>query len=208
MLQGKAVIKQPFTPDRKLAGDALHLPTREESINPKNNSGGLSALHDLAAHWPDPDPKKIRAVLVFTDGASRYDNLGGTVHTNQEVDTVSKDLIRAGIAPFGVFYVNTDYRAGSPLNSGALNKINFGGQNDLDQLAKMTNGEALYYPEQTTSMLSSLFYRFYSILYSEALVTVTTKGSGLQRLDVKSSSDAIKVVGPDQVMIGNELPAK
>jgi hypothetical protein len=40
------------------------------------------------------------------------------------------------------------------------------------------------------------------------VVTVTVKGSGLQRLDIKSNSDEIKVVGPDEVVIGNVLLTK
>ena len=50
MLQGKAVIKQPFTTDRTLAGNALHLPTMEDSMNPTNVSRGL----DLSARPGDP----------------------------------------------------------------------------------------------------------------------------------------------------------
>jgi hypothetical protein len=184
LLQGKAVIKQPFTTDRMLAGDALHLPTKEEAINPKNNSGGLSGLRDLAIHWPDPDPKKVRAVLVFT-------NRGGG-------DSAS--MIRAGIAPFPVYYADLDI----PVDT--LTVVS--GQSVLDQLVKMTNGEALYYPQERATSFGPMLYRFYSILYSEAVVTVAAKGTGLQRLDIKSSSREINVVGPDEVMIGNGLPAK
>ena len=202
MLQGKVKLKQPFTIDRTLAGNALHLPTTLEAINPKNSNGDpYYCLHDLAVHWPDPDPKKVRAVLIFTNGNPLYNNTGPHDQTNQDVDVASMDLIRAGIAPFSVYYVDLNIPLGSP-GSGSE------GQGYLDQLAKMTNGQALYYPHETTSTFGPVLYRFYSILYSEAVVTVTAKGSGLQRLDIKSSNDAIKVVGPDLVMIGNELPAK
>ena len=205
LLQGKAVIKQPFTADRTVAGNALHLPTILEALNPKNDNGDpYNCLHDLAVHWPDPDPKKVRAVLVFPGGhGNHYASQGsGFEQTNHEVDSVSYDLIRAGIAPFSIDYVPPEIPIGSPGSvSGGIS----------DQLSKMTNGEAIsYYGVRgaTSTSVDPLLYRFYSILYSEAVVTVTAKGSGLQRLDIKSSNDAIKVVGPDQVMIGNELPAK
>jgi len=195
MLQGKAVIKQPFTTDRTLAGNALHLPTMEDSMNPTNVSRGLSCLHDLAIHWPDPDPKKVRAVLLFTGG-------GGGVP--------SIDLERAGIAPFAVFYINLDLeKDGVTYTPDAMSRsVGYVGQDNLDFLAKLTNGEALYYPHQITTTFTPLLYKFYTIMSSEAVVTVTVKGSGLQPLDIKSSSNEIKIVGPDQVMIGNELLAK
>jgi hypothetical protein len=203
LLQGKAVIKQPFTADRTLAGNALHLPTILEALNPKNDNGDpYSCLHDLAVHWPDPDPKKVRAVLVFPGGHGNHYASQGLDQTDHEVVSVSDDLIRAGIAPFSIDYVPPEIPIGSPGSvSGGIS----------DQLSKMTNGEAIsYYGVQgtTSTSLDPLLYRFYSILYSEAVVTVTAKGTGLQRLDIKSSNDAIKVVGPDQVMIGNELPTK
>lgn len=195
MLQGEAVIKQSFTTDRVLAGSALHLPTMEDSMNPTNVSRGLSCLHDLAIHWPDPDPKKVRAVLLFTGG-------GGGVP--------SIDLERAGIAPFAVFYINLDLeKDGVTYTPDAMSRgVGYVGQDNLDFLTKLTNGEALYYPHQITTTFTPLLSKFYSILSSEAVVTVTVKGSGLQPLDIKSTSNEIKIVGPDHVMIGNELPTK
>ena len=110
----------------------------------------------------------------------------------------------------GVFYINLDlepdgvsYRL-DPLTG----KAGYGGQDNLDYQAWMTNGAALYYPHWMTTTFTPLLNMFYSILSSEAVVTVTVKGSGLQRLDIKSNSDEIKVVGPDEVVIGNVLLTK
>jgi len=195
MLQGRVVITQPYTTDRSLAGNALHLPTMEDALNPMKVSRGLTCLRDLVVHWPDPDPKKVRAVLLFTNGSGSFPPI---------------ELERAGIVPFSVFYINlilendgVSYRF-DPQTA----NVGYGGQDNLDYLARLTNGEALYYPQQITSTFTPLLYRFYSILSSEAVVTVTAKGSGLQRLDIKSNNDEIKIVGPDQVMIGNEIPTK
>jgi len=206
LLQGKVVIKQPFTTDRTLAGNALHLPTMEDVLNPKNVSRGLSGLGDLVNHWPDPDPKKVRAVLLFTNGG-----VGDSANNLEHGGAIPQiALLRAGIVPFTVFYINLDlepdgvsYRL-DPLTG----KAGYGGQDNLDYQAWMTNGAALYYPHWMTTTFTPLLNMFYSILSSEAVVTVTVKGSGLQRLDIKSNSDEIKVVGPDEVVIGNVLLTK
>ena len=72
LLQGRAVVVQPFTTDRELAGKALIPKTRAEAANPKNDNGNpFQCLRDLAAKWPTPDPAKLRAVLIFTDGITR-----------------------------------------------------------------------------------------------------------------------------------------
>jgi hypothetical protein len=206
LLQGKAKIAQPLTTDRTLAGNALQLPTKEEAANTQNQDGSpYYCLQDLALHWPDPDPRKVRAVLVFTDGTPRYNNSGGAgLQVNPEVDMASQSLLRAGIPAFSFFYINLEIPIGPEKRGGV------GGQDKLDQLAEATNGQALYYPGITpaTPAFSPLLYRFYSILYSEAVVTVNAKGSGLKPLDLKSSRDDLKVVGPQEVMIGNELPRK
>jgi hypothetical protein len=72
LLQGNVKVVQPFTTDRDLAGKALIAKAREEAANPKNDNGNpYQCLRNLAAHWPDGDPGKLRAVLMFTDGITR-----------------------------------------------------------------------------------------------------------------------------------------
>jgi hypothetical protein len=53
-----------------------------------------------------------------------------------------------------------------------------------------------------------MLYQFFSILHSEAVVTVSAKGSGVKPLDIRSSRADLKVAGPDQVVIGNEMPKR
>jgi hypothetical protein len=203
LLQGKAQIRQPFTTDRTLAGNALHMPSMEDVLNPKNNNGNpYYCLHDLAAHWPDPDPKKVRAVLVFTDGIFIS---GGNGYGLQAMEIAIEDLIRAGVAPFSIFYLDH-----GSMNASVENAMIMSGQDELDELARSTNGQALYIPHAltTTAGFVPLLHRFTSILKSEAVVTVTVKGAGLQRLDIKSANEGIKVAGPDEVVIGNGMSAK
>jgi hypothetical protein len=204
LLQGKAKIVQTFTTDRALAGNALHIPTEENAADPRNNNGNpYHCLQDLAFHWPDPGPKKVRAVLMFTSGFDSYSTrFQGMDTLNPDVDLASRGLIRAGIAPFAFLYEEPV----PPIGRKA------GGCRDcLDQLTAATNGQAFYYPpaaHATHVSFAPLLSRFYSLLNSEAVVTVTAKGSGLKPLDIKSGRDDIKVVGSDSVMIGNALPVK
>ncbi len=208
MLQGKTKIDQIFTADRTLAGNALHLQTEEEAASPKNNNGNIYyCLEDLAVNWPDPDPKKVRAVLLFTDGIGRSASvrssgatIEGTLQLNPDVDVASQFLIRAGIAPFPFYYVDLVPLAGQKSGSGYIG--------NLDQLTAETNGQALYDGPLPPRTFGPLLYRFYSILDSEAVVTVAAKGSGLKTLDIKSSREDIKVAGPNEVMIGNGMPKK
>ena len=207
MLQGKAKILQPFTTDHALAGAALHSPSKEEAAGPKADNGDpYYCLQDLAAHWPDSDPAKVRAVLVFTDGTVRYNNSGYASRHHATVDMTAQSLLRAGIAPFALYMAD---RSGTPL-AGLIGRK--GCTDCLDQLAAPTNGQALYYAEINTqtpdTSFSPLLYRFYAILYTEAVVTVTSKGSGLKPLDIKSSRDDIKIAGPESVMIDNVIPKK
>jgi len=206
LLQGKAKVVQPFTTDHALSGNALSPPSNDGASSPKGDNGDpYYCLQDLAVHWPDPDPAKVRAVLVFTDGTVRYNNSGYASQNNPTVDMAAQDLLRAGIAPFTIYHSD---RAIATL-PGQIDRK--GCPECLDQLAATTNGQSLYYAEMglpAAGSFSPLLYRFYSILYTEAVVTVTAKGSGLKSLDIKTSRDDIKVTGPVSVMIGNVLPKK
>ena len=206
MLQGKAKIIQPLTTDHALAAAALHPPSKEEAAGPKADNGDpYYCLQDLATHWPDPDPAKVRAVLVFTDGIVRYNNSGYASQTNPTVDMTAQSLLRAGIAPFALYYSD---RPGTPLPGQIARK---GCTDCLDQLAAATNGQALFAQADSptpSASFSPLLYRFYAILYTEAVATVTSKGSGIKPLDIKSTRDDIRIAGPESVTLGNILPKK
>jgi hypothetical protein len=196
LAQGKAKIAQTFTTNRTLAGKALHMPTKRE----ESDSGGpYYGLHDLAVHWPNPDPKKVRAVLVFTDGVY-YDpppyvsDFTAQEAVSQSIDMASQSLMRAGIASFPLY--SRSFWAPVPQPP-ACTKC-------LDQLAAGTGGQAIYTPQ--TGQLTPLLDQFYAILNSEAVVTFVVKGSGLTRLDIKSNHVDRGVVGPQTVMIGNQTP--
>ena len=82
-----------------------HAKTRAEAANPKNDNGNpFQCLRDLAAQWPTPDPAKLRAVLMFTDGIIRSNGqimVGGAngEQMNPDVSGASQLLQREGSSP-------------------------------------------------------------------------------------------------------------
>jgi hypothetical protein len=202
LLQGKAKITQSFTTDRKLAGDALHEPQNTDL--PKNDNGNpFSCLRDLAAHWPSPDPKKLRAVLMFTDGIIRNNNTPqGGDQLNPDVEAAAQSLMRAGIMPFPFFYMDPVTPQGRS-EGGQLE-----GQTNFDQLTTGTQGQSLYEGQYAPATFDPLLQRFFTVLNSMAVATVDVKSSGFKNVDVKSSREDIGVLAPDGVTIGNVLKTK
>ncbi|HWB32432.1 MAG TPA: hypothetical protein VG714_04600 [Acidobacteriaceae bacterium] len=203
LLQSHVKVTQPPTTDRALVDKVLIPQTREEAGNPKNDNGNpFSCLRDLAAHWPNADATKLRAVLVFTDGIIRSNaqSQAGD-QESPDVDGASQSLERAGIIPYPFYWmdppppVDPNRSEGGPLE----------GQQNFSQLVKYSGGYPLFEGMFSPGSIGPLLDRLYTVLQSEAVVTVTAKGSPgkFTRLDVKATSDDMKIVGPDSVMIGN-----
>jgi hypothetical protein len=201
LLQGKAKITQGFTTDRQLAGAALKEP--QDTALPKNDNGSpYQCLKDLANHWPEPDPKKLRAVLMFTDGINRFNSFQGGDQDDPDVLSASALLVRAGIMPFPFFYLDPVTPQGRS-EGGQLD-----GQNNFDLLASTTQGQALYEGQYAPATFDPLLNRFYAVLNSMAVATLDTKGSGFKTVDVKSSREDLGVNAPDGVTLGNVLGGK
>ncbi len=202
LLQGKAKIAQGFTTDRKLAGDALKVP-QDTALAKNDNGNPFSCLRDLAAHWQNPDPKKLRAVLMITDGIIRNNAMPqGSDQLNPDVDAANQSLMRAGIMPFPFFYMDPVPPQGRS-EGGQLE-----GQSNFDQLTAGTQGQSLYEGQFAPGTFDPLLERFYGVLNSMAVATISTKGSGFKTVDVKSSREDIGVIGPDSVTLGNILKTK
>jgi hypothetical protein len=201
MLQSKVVVAQTFTTDRTAVGNAMKQKTMQEAANPKNDNGNpFSCLRDLAAHWPSPDPGKLRAVLMFTDGIIRNNaSPQGSDQLNPDVDGASQSLQRAGIVPYPFFYMDNPPIPGR--NAGGQLE----GQTNFTQLISDTGGAALQEGQFSPGTFDPLLNKLYSVLESEAVVTVDAPQAAgkFQRLDIKSSKDDIKIYGPDSVMAGN-----
>ena len=204
LYEGRVVVTQPFTTDRDLAGKALIAKTREEASNPKNDNGNpYSCLGDLAAKWPNGDPAKLRAVLMFTDGITRSNGQQqGGDQLNPDVEGASQKLQRAGVVPYPFFWMDPISPDPNRSSGGQLE-----GQQNFSQLDADTGGAGLYEGLFAPGSLAPLLNKLYSTLESEAVVTVNAPGGPgkLTRLDIKSTRDDIKIFGPDQVMTGNVL---
>jgi hypothetical protein len=204
MLQSQVKIVQPFTTDRDAVGKVLIQKTREEAANPKSDNGNpYSCLRWLSAHWPNGDPAKLRAILMFTDGIIRNNaQPQGGDQLNPDVDGASLLLQKDGIAPYPFFYMDFPVVDPNRSEGGQLE-----GQTNYSQLTADTGGEGLWEGQFSPGSFDPLLNKFYSVLQSEAVVTVTAPGKpGKQmRLDVKSSKEDIKILGPDQVTAGNTL---
>ena len=81
LLQGKVTIVSSRSPRTAISpARRLSPKTRAEAANPKNDNGNpFQCLRDLAAKWPTPDPAKLRAVLMFTDGITRSNGQVGAM---------------------------------------------------------------------------------------------------------------------------------
>jgi hypothetical protein len=208
MLQGKVKVVQTFTADRDLVGKALVPKTKEEAASTKNDNGNpFRCLADLATRWPDPDPATLRAVLMFTDGIIRNNSAGqdSLDQMNPDVAAASNNLQRSGIVPYPFFFMDVVPPDPTRSEGGQLE-----GQQNFSQLDDGTGGAGLYEGMFAPGSFSPLLNRLYSVLQSEAVVTVAAPGSPgkFQRVDLKSNRDDIRLVGPDQVTIGNVLGKK
>jgi len=204
MLQSQVKIIQPFTTDRDAPGKVFVRKTREEAANPKNDNGNpYSCLRWLSAHWPNPDPAKLRAVIMFTDGIIRNNaQPQGADQLNPDVDGASLILQKAGIVPYPFFYLDYPVVDSNRPEGGQLEA-----QTLYSQLTADTGGEGLWEGQFSPGSFDPLLNKFYSVLQSEVIVTVTApaKPGKQMRLDVKSAKDDFKINGPDQVTVGNVI---
>ena len=204
MLQSKVVVAQDFTTDRTLAGNALKQKTREEAASPKNDNGNpYSCLRYLAGHWPQVDPGKLRAVLMFTDGIERNNNQSqGGDQLNPDVDGASRLFQASSIIPYPFYYLDFPLPDPNRPEGGQLE-----GQQFFSELTANTGGEPLYEGQFSPGSFDPLLDRLYSTLQSQAIVTVDAPGAPGKsgRLDIKSSREDIKILAPDTVTYGNVL---
>jgi len=204
LLQGKVVVAQPFTTDRDLAGKALIAKTRLEAANPKNDNGNpFQCLGYLAAHWPTPDPGKLRAVLLFNDGVIRSNSLGGGGdQIDPNVVGASQKLQLASIVPYPFFWQDPIIPDPNRGQGGQLE-----GQTLFSEMDSTSGGAGLFEGLFAPGSLDPLLNRLYSTLKSEAVLTVDDpdKPGKMSRLDLKSTRDDIKLFGADQVVSGNVL---
>lgn len=204
LLQGKVIVTQPFTTDHDLAGKALVAKTREEAADPKNDNGNpFACLGYLARHWPSPNPGKLRAVLMFTDGIIRNNaqpQSGDQVDPN--VLAAAAELEIASITPYPFFWQDPIVPDPNRSEGGELE-----GQENFAEMDAPTGGAGLFHGLFAPGSLDPLLSRLYATLQSEVVLTVADpfKPGTKKDLDMKSTRDDIKLFGPDQVVSGNVI---
>jgi hypothetical protein len=207
LLQGRTVVVQPFTTDRDLAGKALIAKTRAEASNPKNDNGNpYSCLRDLVTKWPTPDPSKLRAVLMFTDGITRSNGQQQNgEQMNPDVSGASQILQRNGVVPYPFYWLDPIVPGDGRSEGGTLE-----GQQNFADLASESGGAALYEGMFAPGSFTPLLNKLYSTLDGEVVLTVTAPGKpgSFSRIDIKSTRDDIKIFAPDSVTAGNTMLTK
>jgi hypothetical protein len=207
LLQGNVKVVQGFTADRELVYKAFIPQTKEQAANSKNDNGNpYSCLKQLAYHWPDADPAKLRAVLMFTDGITRNNSQPSAGdQLDPDVESASQAMQRTGVVPYPFFWLDPIVADPNRSEGGQLE-----GQTDFSQLVSATGGAALYDGMFAPGSLTPLLNRLYSTLLSEAVVTVTAPfpAAKFQHLDIKSSRDDIAIFGPDSIVVGNATVKK
>jgi hypothetical protein len=207
MLQGNVKVVQPFTADRELVYKAFIPQTREQAANPKNDNGNpYSCLKQLAYHWPDADPAKLRAALIFNDGIARSNGQSqGGDQLNPDVTNASLAMQRNGVIPFPFYWLDPVVPDPNRNEGGSLE-----GQQNFSQLVTDSGGTALSDGMFAPGSLTPLLNKLYATLASSAVVTVAAPypAGKTERLDIKSSRDDIAIFGPDTVFTGNEASGK
>ncbi|MGD0889700.1 MAG: hypothetical protein ABR889_10665 [Acidobacteriaceae bacterium] len=208
LLQGQVKVVQDFTTDRDQVYKKLIPQTREQAANPKNDNGNpFACLRYLASHWPDADPAKLRAVLMFSDGIIRSNSEVGGNMINSDASDAALKLERGSIVPYPFFWRDPIPAIPSPSQTALGTAL--GGQDVLSQVVNDASGAALYDGLFAPASLTPLLRKLYSILDSESVVTVNApdKPGKIATLDIKSARDDIKISVPEQVMTGN-VPVK
>ncbi len=207
LLEGNVKVVQPFTADRELAYKAFVPQTREEAADSKNDNGNpFSCLKQLAYHWPDADPGKLRAVLVFTDGITRNNSQPSAGdQLNPDVQSASQAMQRTGVVPYPFFWLDPVVPDPNRTEGGQLE-----GQENFSELVADTGGAALYDGMFAPGSLTPLLNRLYSTLASEAVVTVAAPfpAGKFEHLDIKSSREDVAIFGPDSIVVGNPVVKK
>ena len=204
MLQSK-VSSSNHSPPSDLAGASADPKTREEAASPKNDNGNpYSCLRDLAAHWPDGDPAKLRAVLMFTDGITRTNGNGQSKgdQLNDGRDGASQISPACQHRPVPLLL------AGLPSVDPNRSKAASSRANRTSRSWQDTGGEALLgrpvRPGNIRSAAEQALFRVEGRWWLPLPLRATS--GKFQRLDVKSTKDDIKILAPDSVMVGNVLP--
>ena len=200
MQNGRAVMAQNITADRKLVTEAFRLP----SGVPGGNGSPYFCLSDLVKNWPSGNTTDRREVLMITDGVDLY--YGRTYDANDSyVVAAISDAQNAGVIVHSIFYRDTGrFDNGQWTVSGA--------QSYLLQVSQGTGGRAYWLgfgnPVSFAPFLDDLATRLKN-QYELGILASPRSKTQLQPLKVKVTAPGVKVDAPQMIVVpGSESASR
>ena len=199
-----------FSADHAAVAQTLHLP----SGIPGSSASPYFCLSDLVKQWPGrsetqlaPPPtqpsRKARFVLMITNGVDPYN--GSTSVLNQDspyVASTIKDVQRAGIPVYSIFFDDAGFRVGGAGRPGGQN---FSGQNYLNQLAEGSGGVNLWQGFGNPVSTDPFLKQFGEAIARSFVVgfPMTSRNENLEQVKVSTSLPKTKVRSAQLVRPGN-----
>lgn len=199
MQNGRAVMAQNITADRKLAAEALHL----TNGIPGDSGSPYFCLSDLVKRWPSGATTDRREVLMITDGVDLYYGRGFDPD-DPYVQAAISDAQKAGVVVHSIFYRDTGRFDRSQWTEA-------GAQSYLLQVSDGTGGHAYWQgfgsPVSFTPFLDDLQTRLQN-QYELGLLAAPGNKTQLRALKVKVNAPGVKVDAPQMVLVPGSETAR
>ncbi len=200
MQNGRAVMAQNITADRKLVTEAFRLP----SGVPGGNGSPYFCLSDLIKNWPSGNTTDRREVLMITDGVDLY--YGRSYDANDPyVQAAISDAQKAGVIVHSIFYRDT-----GRFDNGQWTVA--GAQSYLLQVSQGTGGRSYWIgfgnPVSFAPFLDDLATRLKN-QYELGILASPRNKTQLQPLKVKVNAPGVKVDAPQMIVVpGSESASR
>lgn len=191
MVNGRAVIEQPFTADKDRAASGLHLPAG----SPGSSASPYFCISDLAKNWPSHNLQNRREIIAITDGIDPYEPRYDP--SDPYVRAAINDAIRAHVIVNGLYWHNEGFAS-------RIGWLASGGQNLLNMVAENTGGRFYYQglgnPVSFTPFLRDIHRRLEN-QYELGFMAPAHKKPEIDGLKVKLEVPGVKLTAPDLVAI-------
>ena len=185
---GTVQVIQELTTDHARAAHALRLPVGVPGIS----ASPYLALVDLIHKWPAT--LNAREVLMVSSGIDPDFGTGpGNLYLSRAIDTAQ----RAGVVVHAIYYGSAGHLGHS------LWQITWG-QNYLSQITDETGGEFFWQGNSNPVSFAPYLTELSQRLKDQHVLTfpASSKGSGFQKLKVKTEVPHTTLVGPSRVYVG------
>jgi hypothetical protein len=185
---GTVQVIQELTTDHARAAHALRLPVGV----PGMSASPYLALVDLIHKWPATS--NAREVLMVSSGIDPDFGTGpGNLYLSRAIDTAQ----RAGVVVHAIYYGSAGHLGHS------LWQITWG-QNYLSQITDETGGEFFWQGNSNPVSFAPYLTELSQRLKDQHVLTfpAASKGSGFQKLKLKTEVPHATLVGPSRVYVG------